>query len=171
METAERTDHQLAVPLLGTLIRLAVLRGEPAQAQEHRARMRALIGTGISAPPEDVDWPEALLLHASGAGGAALAMLTGFYDELPARPALIAHDPAAAAGALVAIALDAGDPDRAALVVDAARGLAGATRTRTSAAGAAAHADGLLHRDPARLRLAVERFRATPRPLALAAAL
>jgi DNA-binding CsgD family transcriptional regulator/tetratricopeptide (TPR) repeat protein len=170
VETAERTDHQLAVPLLGTLIRLAVLRGELAQAQEHQVRMRALISTGISAPAEDVDWPEALLLHASGSGGAALAMLTGFYDELPARPALIAQDPTAAA-ALVTIALAAGDHGRAALVVDAARRLADRNPRSRSAAGAAAHAAGLLHRDPVRLRLAVQLFRDTVRPLALAAAL
>lgn len=170
VETAERTAYQLAVPLLGTLIRLAVLRGETAQAQEHHARMRALIGTGITAPPEDVDWPEALLLHASGASGAALAMLTGLYDALPTRPALLGHDPAAAAG-LTGIALAAGEPFRAGLVVDAARQLARRNPASRSAAGAAAHADGLSRRDPAQLLVAVDHFRSTSRPLALAAAL
>jgi DNA-binding CsgD family transcriptional regulator len=170
VETAERTAYQLAVPLLGTLIRLAVLRGEITQAQEYQARMRALISTGITAPPEDVTWAEGILLHASGASGAALATLTGLYDELSARPALIGQDPAAAA-TLVGIALAAEDQDRAALVVDAAHRLAGRNPGSRSAAGAAAHADGLLRRDPSRLRLAVEQFRATPRPLALAAAL
>jgi DNA-binding CsgD family transcriptional regulator/tetratricopeptide (TPR) repeat protein len=170
VETAELTAYQLAVPLLGTLIRLAVLRGETAQAQEHQARMRALIGTGITAPPEDVDWPEALLLHASGADGAALTMLSGLYDVLPTRPGLIGHDPAAAAG-LTGIALAAGDPGRAALVVDAAGQLARNNPKSHSAAGAAAHADGLLRGDLAQLLVAVDRFRATPRRLALAAAL
>jgi len=170
VETAELTAYQLAVPLLGTLIRLAVLRGEIAQAQEHQTRMRVLIGTGITAPPEDVDWPEALLLHASGASEAAMAMLTGLYDVLPTRPAVLGHDPAAAAG-LTGIALAAEDPQRAALVVDAARLLAQRNPKSCSAAGAAAHADGLLRRDLSQLLVAVARFRAAPRPLALAAAL
>jgi len=168
--TAELTAHQLAVPLLGTLIRLAVLRDDIAAAQEYRARMRTLVGAGITAPAEDVLWAEGVLLDASGASDAALAMLTGLYDDLPARPALIGHDPAAA-GALVAIALAGNDRHRAELVVDASRGLAERNPGSRSAAGAAAHADGLLHRDPSRLAQAVEQFRATPRPLALAAAL
>jgi len=167
---AELTAHQLAVPLLGTLIRLAVLRGEVAQAQQHHAHMRRLAGTGITAPAEDVAWAEAVLLHATGASGAALAMLAGLYDDLPARPALIGHDPAAAA-TLVEIAVAAGDPGRASLVVEAARELARRNPASHSAAGAAAHACGLLHRDPAALRRAVEQFRETGRPLALAAAL
>jgi DNA-binding CsgD family transcriptional regulator len=132
--------------------------------------MRALISTGITAPPEDVDWPEALLLHVSGASDAALAMLSGLYDLLPERPALIGQDPAAAA-ALVGIALRAGGRERAEVVVDAARRLAERNPGSRSAAGAAAHAGGLLHRDAALLARAVEHFRATPRPLALAAAL
>jgi DNA-binding CsgD family transcriptional regulator len=56
-------------------------------------------------------------------------------------------------------------------VVDAAGRLAGRNPGSHSAAGAAAHADGLLRGDPVRLLFAVEQFRATPRPLALAAAL
>jgi DNA-binding CsgD family transcriptional regulator len=170
VKTAELTAYQLAVPLLGTLIRLALLRGEIAAAQEYQARMRTLIGTGITAPPEDVDWSEALLMHATGASDAALAMLAGLYDVLPERPALIGQDPAAAA-ALVGIALEAGEPERAELVVDAARRLAERNPRSRSAAAAYAHSDGLLHRDPALLVLAVEHFRATHRPLALAAAL
>jgi DNA-binding CsgD family transcriptional regulator/tetratricopeptide (TPR) repeat protein len=170
VETAELTAYQLAVPLLGALIRLAVLRGEIIAAQEHHARMRRLIGTGITAAPEDVIWAEGVLLHATGESEAALATLAGLYDELPGRPALIGQDPAAAA-TLVGIALAAEDVDRAALVVDAARRLADRNPGSRSAAGAAAHAGGLLSRDPVRLRLAIEQFRATPRPLALAAAL
>ena len=57
------------------------------------------------------------------------------------------------------------------MVVDAARRLAERNPRSRSAAGAAAHAGGLLHRNPSLLARAVEHFRATPRPLALAAAL
>ena len=169
--TAEQSSAiQLAVPLLGNLIRLAVLRGELGQAQEHQTRMRQLMGTGITAAPEDVIWAEAVLLTATGEGEAALLTLASLYAELPSRPALIGHDPGAAA-TLVAIALTAGDPERAKIVVDAARRLAERNPQSHAAAGAAAHADGLLRRDPGQLRLAVEEFRRTPRPLALAAAL
>lgn len=171
VEMAEQlTAYQLAVPLLGALIRLAVARGEIDRALEHQARMRRWMSTGITAPPEDVDWAEALLLSATGDSTAALGMLTGLYDALPGRPALIGTDPAAAA-TLVGIAMAAGDPGRAALVVEAARALADGNPGSASMAGAAAHADGLHRRDLVLLREAIERFRATPRPLALAAAL
>lgn len=166
----ELTAYQLAVPLLGILIRVAVLRGDLAQAQEHQAKMRRFTDTGITAAPEDVQWAEAVLLHATGSSDAALSLLDRLYDELPARPALIGHDPAAA-GTLVAIALAAGAPARAAGVVEAARALAVRNPGSHSAAGAVAHAEGLLTGDPEKLRLAVREFRATPRPLALAAAL
>jgi ATP/maltotriose-dependent transcriptional regulator MalT len=166
----ELTAYQLTVPLLGILIRVAVLRGELGQAQEHQAKMRRLMETGITAAPEDVQWAEALLLHAGGSDDAALGLLTRLYEELPARPVLIAHDPAAA-GTLVAIALAAGAAGHASQVVAAARVLAERNPGSHSAAGAAAHAEGLLYDDPAKLRLAVREFRSTPRPLALAAAL
>ena len=170
VETAEQlTAYQLAVPLLGALIRLALARGEPAQAQRHHARMRRWTSTGITAAPEDVVWSEGLLLHTTGPTGAALALLTGLYDNLPERPALIGTDPAAAA-TLVRIARDT-DPDRAAVVVEATRRLARRNPGSAGLAGAAAHADGLLRGDPLLLRQAVDRFRATGRPLALAAAL
>ncbi|GAA3934228.1 AAA family ATPase [Actinoplanes auranticolor] len=170
VETAEQlTAYQLAVPLLGTLIRLAVARGELAQAQGHQARMRRWMSTGITAAPEDVVWAEGLLLHATGESGAALAVLTGLYDNLPDRPALVGTDPGAAA-TLVRIArpLDAG---RAAVVVEATRRLAERNPGSAGSAGAAAHAEGLLNGDPVLLRQAVDLFRATRRPLVLAAAL
>jgi DNA-binding CsgD family transcriptional regulator len=141
-----------------------------SQAQEHQAKMRRLMDTGITAAPEDVHWAEALLLHAGGSDDAALGLLARLYEELPARPVLIAHDPAAA-GALVAIALAAGAAGHASRVVAAARVLAERNPGSHSAAGAVAHAEGLLYGDPAKLRLAVREFRSTPRPLALAAAL
>jgi ATP/maltotriose-dependent transcriptional regulator MalT len=171
VETAEQlTAYQLAVPLLGRLIQLAVARGEIARAHQHQARMRRWMESGITATPEDVDWAEGLLLHATGDSGAALTALTGLYDGLLTRTALIATDPAAAA-TLVRIALAADDHERATRVVDATRQLSDRNPGSGSVAGAAAHADGLLHGDVALLRQAIERFRATPRPLALAAAL
>jgi DNA-binding CsgD family transcriptional regulator len=164
------TANQLGVPLLGVLARLAVQRADLERAQGHLAHMRRLIDTGITAPDEDVAWPEATLLAATGAYDAAFALLRGLYDVLPARPGLIAADPAAAAE-LVALAQAAGHPADALAVAEAARRLAGRNPGSHAAAGAAAHAEGLLHGDLVRLRASVEEFRLTDRPLALAAAL
>jgi ATP/maltotriose-dependent transcriptional regulator MalT len=169
--TAEAlTANQLAVPLLGSLIRLAVLRGDLENAQGYLTRMRRLTKSGITAAAEDVLWPEAQLIAATGAPDEAVAVVAGLYDTLPVRPALLAADPAAA-GPLVSLALAAGDRTRADVAAKAARDLATGNPGSISAAAAADHADGLLHKDPVRLRSAIEQFRATPRPLALAAAL
>ncbi|WP_067501984.1 AAA family ATPase [Actinoplanes sp. TFC3] len=170
--TAEQVTsaYQLAVPLLGTLARLAVLRGDLDAAQAHLDRMHELMRTGITAPPEDVIWPECLLLHAGGASDVAFSVASGFYESLATRPALIILDPSAP-GLLTRIALTAGDRERAARVASAARTLATRNPQSQSAAGAAAHAEGLLHDDPARLADAAEHFGRTPRALALAAAL
>jgi DNA-binding CsgD family transcriptional regulator len=149
---------------------LAVLRDEMGQAEESLWRMRHLMGTGISAPPEHVIWPEALFLHASAGPEAAFGLLTDLYDALPTRPVLIGPDPSSAA-TLVTIAVAAGDPHRAGLVVEAARRLSAGNPGSHSAAAAAAHAGGLLRHDPDLLGRAVEEFRLTPRRPALASAL
>ncbi|GAB2606798.1 helix-turn-helix transcriptional regulator [Paractinoplanes abujensis] len=164
------TAYQLTVPLLGTLIRLAVLRGDPAQAAEHRDRMTGLIATGITAPLEDVEWPLAVLLAAEGDPGRAVGLIAGLYDRLDDRPTLIAQNPAATP-ALVRLALTVGDRERATRVTGAAARLAARNPSSHTLAGAAAHAAGLLRREPARLHLAIAQFRKTDRPLALATAL
>ncbi|WP_432991235.1 AAA family ATPase [Dactylosporangium sp. CA-233914] len=164
------TAYALAVPLLGTLTRLAVLQGDLPQAQAHLAHMHRRMALGISAAPEDIVWPEGVLREAIAGPEAALATLTGLYDALPGRPVLIAQDPSAAA-ALVHIAVRAGDEPRARLAVAAARGLARRNPGSLSLAAAADHAEGVLTGDPWMLRGAVERFRRTPRRLALASAL
>ncbi|MBU2665133.1 AAA family ATPase [Actinoplanes bogorensis] len=164
------TAYQLTVPLLGTLIRLAVLRGDPGLAHELRKRQDELRATGITAPPEDVEWPIATLLAAEGAAPEAVTLIGAVYDGLADRPTLLAQDPGAAP-ALVRIALDAGDRDRATKAADAMAALAARNPGSHALAGAAAHATGLLTREPDRLRLAVAEFRRTARPLALAGAL
>ncbi|MER7004328.1 AAA family ATPase [Dactylosporangium sp. NPDC000555] len=164
------TAFALAVPLLGTLIRLAVLQGDLPQAQAHLAHMHRRRAAGNSAAPEDIIWPEGVLQEAIAGPGAALATLAGMCDALPDRPVLITTDPSAAA-ALVRIATRADDPARARLVVTVARRLAERNPGVVSLAAAADHAEGVLTADPWLLRAAVERFRRTPRRLALAAAL
>ncbi|MFY1659715.1 AAA family ATPase [Micromonospora sp. WMMD1274] len=166
----QETAYQLIVPLLGTLVRLAVLRGDLDQAHAHAARMAELTATGITAPPEDVEWPRVLLLAAEGSIESALSLADQFYDTLVDRPTLIAQHPGAA-GALVRLALTASDTDRAAKVADAASRLARRNPGSHAMAGAAAHAAGLLRKDAEQVHHAVSEFRFIGRPLVLAGAL
>ncbi|MEV6926340.1 AAA family ATPase [Dactylosporangium sp. NPDC051485] len=164
------TAYALAVPLLGMLTRLAVLQGDLPQAQAHLAHLQRRTAAGTTAAPEDITWSEGVLQEAVAGPETALATLVGMYDALPERPALIAQDPATAA-ALVHIAAKAGDEARARVAVAAARRLAERNPGVISLAAAADHAEGLVTGDPWLLRAAVERFRRTPRRLALAGAL
>ncbi|MFG1996915.1 AAA family ATPase [Actinoplanes sp. NPDC048988] len=168
---AERHNaHALAMPLLGMLIRVAVLRGDLPAAQEHLGHVRRLAEGGVTAVPEDVLWAEAVLMDARGQTPAAFVLLRDFYRTLPERPALLANDPAAAAE-LVRIARDAGHPGEAVAAVHAAERLAAANPASRSAAAGHAYADGVLNRSLEKLLAAADRFRAIGRPLALAAVL
>lgn len=166
----QHSANALAMPLLGLLVRLAVLGGDLGRARQHLDHVRRLADGGVTAVPEDVLWAEAVLLDAGGDPAAAYSLLRDFYPALPERPALITIDPTAAAD-LVRIARDTGHPDRASLVVRQARALAAGNPGSHAAAGAAAHADGLLRGDLERLRQAADEFRLAGRPLARAAAL
>jgi DNA-binding CsgD family transcriptional regulator/tetratricopeptide (TPR) repeat protein len=171
VEIAETlTAFALAVPLLGALARLAVMRGDNDQAREHLERMRRWMADGITTAPEDATWAEAVFQETTAGPKAALRILTGMYDDMPRRPLLIVQDPTAAAS-LVHIAVGAGDRARAGLVVDAAQRLAERNPTVHSLAAAAAHADGVLRGDGRLLQKAIEAFRLTGRPLGLASAL
>ncbi|MEU7867594.1 AAA family ATPase [Dactylosporangium sp. NPDC049140] len=164
------TAFALAVPLLGQLTRLAVLQGDLPQAQAHLTHMHRRMAAGITCAPEDMFWPEGVLQEATAGPDAALGTLAGIVDGLPERPVLLAQDPTAAP-ALVHIAVRADDLPRARTVVAATRALAGRNPGLVSLAAAADHAEGVLTGDPWLLRGAVERFRRTPRRLALAGAL
>lgn len=166
----QNTANALAMPLLGMLVRLAVLCGDLERARGHLEHIRRLAEGGVTAVPEDVLWAEAVLLDATGERDAAFALLRDFYAVLPERPALIAADPAAAAD-LVRIARDTGHPDEASIAVRAAHWLAAGNPGLHAAAGAAAHAEGVHRGDLDRLRRAAAEFRQADRPLPLAAAL
>ncbi|GAB3520631.1 LuxR family transcriptional regulator [Phytohabitans suffuscus] len=171
VEVAENlAAYALAVPLLAGLARLAVLRDETAAARAFVDRMRRWMADGITTAPEDAIWAEGVLQEATTGPGAALQTLAGIYDAMPDRSLLIVQDPGAAA-TLVRIALHAGDPERAEVVVTTARKLALRNPTVRAHAAALAHAEGVLRRDPGRLRAAISAYRDTRRLLALAAAL
>ncbi|SHM70079.1 ATP-binding protein [Cryptosporangium aurantiacum] len=167
---AQLGSHQLAVPLLAMLTRLAVVRDELTAAADYLRRMHELMDTGITAAPEDVDWAEGVFAHATAGAEPALRRLTGIFDALPTRPMLIGQDPGNAT-TLLRIALDGGDSARAKVVVRAADGLARRNPGLPALAGAAAHTDGLLRRDLTTLRAAIGHYRRTPRHLVLATAL
>ncbi|MFG1607791.1 AAA family ATPase [Actinoplanes sp. NPDC049265] len=171
LAVAEQHDaNALAMPLLGMSLRLAVLRGDLDAAGGYLDRVRRLAADGVTAVPEDVLWAEAVLLDATDGRAAAYALLRDFYALLPARPSLLASDPAAAAE-LVRIAAGRGDRGTAARVVRVAGDLAARNPGSHAAAGAAAHASGLLDGDLDALRRAADEFRRAGRPLARAAAL
>ncbi|GAB7038255.1 MULTISPECIES: helix-turn-helix transcriptional regulator [Catenuloplanes] len=161
---------QLTVPLLGTIVRIHVYRGDLAAARMAAEKARERTRTGITAAPEDVIWPEALLAYAEDGAELAAAHLRPLYRSIEARPVLIAQDPVAAA-TLVRIATAAGRTASAQAVVRAARSLAARNPALPTLAGVAAHAEGLHRGDVALLRAAAERLRRGPRRLVLAAAL
>jgi ATP/maltotriose-dependent transcriptional regulator MalT len=162
--------QQLGVPLLGLLSRLAVMRGKLEQAREYLRRLERRLGEGVTAAEEDIAWTYAMFFDAEGQPAAALNALANLYDQLPDRMLLLTMN-AGRAPAMVRIALAAGDRRRAELAATAAARLAELNPAVPSVAGAAAHAHGLLHADPAALHTAVGHFRASPRRLGRAAVL
>jgi DNA-binding CsgD family transcriptional regulator len=161
---------QLAIPLHGLLATIAVLRNEMPVAHEHLRKLRKLLDAGITAAPELVAWPRAALLAARHDAPAALSELAKLYDQLPSRLLLFVHDPGCAP-AMVRIAMEADDPDRARAAATAIRRLANRNRGVVSLAGAAFHAEGLLDDNTKALTTAVARLRKCARPLMLASAL
>lgn len=166
----QHAANALAMPLLGMLVRIAVLRGDLDRAGHHQAHLRRLADGGITAPPEDVLWAEAVLLAATGSARDAFDLLRDFYPTLPQRPALPAADPVAAAE-LVRIARNTGNRWHAEIAARTARRLADANPEVYGLAGGALFAEGLLHDDAERLSRAADEFGRAGRPLARAAAL
>jgi DNA-binding CsgD family transcriptional regulator len=85
--------------------------------------------------------------------GAALTQLAGVYAELGTHRFLLMCDPACAAW-LVRAAMAAGDLERAGAAAAAAREITRASPELGVAATSAAHAGGIIDRDPARLEQA-----------------
>jgi ATP/maltotriose-dependent transcriptional regulator MalT len=166
----ELTALQLSVPLHGLLAKIAAIRDDLPQALEQLQLMRGLRAQGITAAPEDVLWPIAFVQYANDEPQLAVRSCADVYRDLPDRLLLLCNDPSAAAE-LVRVAVAAEAWDQAEVAVEGARRLAERNPKVASLAGAAAHAQGLLSGDVEALRMAVEHYRASPRPLARAAAL
>src|SRR5262249_17926796 len=151
------TARGLCVPLHGQLTRLAILRGQIPLAREHLDRMERLRADGVGAAPEDIFWTIASVELVDEQPQAALRTLADLYAGLPDRLLLYLYDPGNAPK-LVRVAQAAGDPQRARAAAAAARLLARHNPDVVSLVAVAAHAEGLLDRDLATLRRAVEHF-------------
>jgi DNA-binding CsgD family transcriptional regulator len=93
---------------------------------------------------------KAQVVEASDGPAVALRCLAAFCAELPARPGTLLADPVLAAW-LTRAALAAGEEKLAAVAAEAAARVASANPEFLASSPAAAHALGLLHRDPASL--------------------
>ena len=126
-------------------------RGDLAAAARHLA-CRPVLGpqfADIYARPETT-MAEAQITEVRDGPAAALTHLRQLFAHLPARPGLLLGDPAAAAW-LARTAQAAGDSGLAARAASAAQALADAQPGFPAVAAAAAHSQGLVCRDPARL--------------------
>jgi len=93
---------------------------------------------------------QAQVVEASNGPAAALGCLAAFCAELPAQPGTLLADPALAAW-LARAALAAGEEKLATVAAEAAATVAAANPEFPASSPAAAHALGLVHRDPGSL--------------------
>jgi ATP/maltotriose-dependent transcriptional regulator MalT len=164
------TAMAMVVPLLGTLASLAVRRNELAVAGDYVERARQLRMTGIGSRMEDLAWRSALYQEACGDPAGTMESLAPLFAAIPRRPLLLTQEPCAAP-VLVRMCLRAGAVEPAEVVTAASTALAAKNPGVRSIAGAARHAEGLLHGDQAALHAAVEAYRDSPRLLGRASTL
>lgn len=141
----------------GLLASIKLRRGDIAAAAEH-------VGARPDADPPFADLyahPEAAtararVIEARDGAVAALEHLRRLCAGLPSRSGFLARDPALPAW-LARAAMAAGDAELAARVAEAARALAQAHPEQPALAAAAAHCQGVVRQDAARLSEAVRR--------------
>jgi DNA-binding CsgD family transcriptional regulator/tetratricopeptide (TPR) repeat protein len=136
------------------LATVALRRGDLGAAQQHlqgpRER-RSRLGSAYADTWDTV--VTAQVEEARNGPQAALRLLDDVYAGLRTHRFLLMCDPTCAAW-LVRVALSAGDPDRAAVAAGAAAEISRTSPELEPAAASAAHARGLLERDPAGLEQA-----------------
>jgi len=143
--------HGYAATAHSVLSVIELRRGDIAAAAQHVACRRVLGPqfADIYARTE-ATMAEAQIAEAGNGPAAALGHLSQFRAGLPARPGLLAGDPALPAW-LARTALAAGDGELAASAARTAQALADSYPEFPVLAAAAAHSRGLADRDPARL--------------------
>jgi DNA-binding CsgD family transcriptional regulator len=163
----DRLGNEYFAPLsVSTLAAVALHHGDLQEATRrvHDCRTMTAPRAGLGAGCEV--WVESRLAEAQGGPARALDVSCAIYDDLRHHKRLLVEDPSAPAW-LVRIALAAGDRRRARLAVTSIEQLAADNDGVASVEAAAAHARGLLDRDPAALARAAENH---SHPLARAAA-
>lgn len=168
--TEELNARQLGVALRGLLARVALRSGDPAAAARLIEQAQSLLSDHVSVGPVDLTWPTALLHEATGGVKEAFSVLSEVYENTRAMFSLFTIDPGASA-AMIRFALQAGERAKAHAVATVVHRLLAQNPGVASFAGAAAHAEGLLHEQLDRLRDAVRHYRSSPRVLACAAAM
>jgi ATP/maltotriose-dependent transcriptional regulator MalT len=168
--SAEKLDAvQLSLPALALLLQVAVHRGDLGAARRHAAKLELVTGMVSSTCPLDLLWPMALYQDAIGEPSLALNTMTPLIEALPKGP-IFAEAPMVGP-TLVKIAQRAGSAASAEAVVSALQRLSELNPAISSMAGGAQHAVGLYTGDLEAFGAALRHFDASPRPLALAAAL
>ncbi|MEO3746348.1 AAA family ATPase [Plantactinospora sp. B5E13] len=170
LRVAEQLGASAVVPsLLATLGQIALHRDDLPRALDYLRRAQHHVHSGIGVIAEELAWEQALYADATGRPEGVLDALARLYDALPERLYLIVHNPFAGPH-LVRMALNAGDPERAAAAVRATRAAAELNPGSASLAGASRHAEGLLHGNLDALRDAVVALADSPRPYGRASA-
>ena len=170
VRVAEQLDAlALDVPLLALLSRISLCRDDLETGARYLARAEQLVAGGVGVAPGALAWPQALIQDALGQQQGLAEVLAPVYLALSNQSQLLIQEPRAAAQ-LVAFALRAGDRDRAELVVEGVRWLAGGNPGAVSFRAAALHAEGVQRADIALLLEAVEQYEGSPRLLDRAAA-
>ncbi|MEY2567429.1 MAG: hypothetical protein QOE35_1958 [Actinomycetota bacterium] len=146
---------RILVPLARLLwAQCALLRGDVDEASRQVRGFRAAPVSGrILFASGSYTYTEARLAAEQCGPERAIEILADTYDDPSGSKQLFMEEPGAAAW-LVRTALSVGDSDRAAAVAACMTQLAADNRNETSLVAAAAHASGVLGKDPASLLLA-----------------
>nr|QZD55679.1 AAA family ATPase [Glycomyces sp. TRM65418] len=163
----QMTAYALSVPLLSTLIKVAVREGDMQQAWRLLDDARKLVDDGIGSRMEDYPLAAAMAHDADGCPETAMAEVSVLYEAIPKRRLVLTQDPTVGPF-LVRLALKRRDRAAAAKVVEALADLAQRNPEVRSLSGAAFHARGLFEADVDALRRAVEIFDSGLRGLAAA---
>jgi ATP/maltotriose-dependent transcriptional regulator MalT len=167
LDVSNRLRISLFVPLArSTLAQVALLRGDISAAADHVRRCRADTVSPAPFVADLCDWIDAQIVETRDGTAAAATHLSDVYADPAAHTRLLLEEPASPAW-LVQVSLAVGERTRAQIITSAARDLASRNPNYSTLEAIAAHTQGLLEQDPAKVALAIRDHR-HPRPRALA---
>jgi DNA-binding CsgD family transcriptional regulator/tetratricopeptide (TPR) repeat protein len=159
-----------SVPARAVLARISIHRGDLATASDQLRMSERLPAGSTTADKAGLDWTLALFHAASGRPAMTVSTLINAEEQVVTDPLLFAQAPTAAA-TVVRLAQQLRLGAQAQRAAELVRRIAERNPAVQSLAGAAEHAAGVLHDDPAALQRAVELYRLAARPLAAGNAL